>query len=595
MEHAALQRRLAAILAADVVGYSSMVSRDEEGTLRTLARYRSTIGELIDEHGGRIFGSAGDSVIAEFPSAVQAVRSAVAIQRAVNRRNEDLPPAGQMLFRIGVNLGDVVAEGGDLLGDGVNVAARVEEIAEPGSIYITGFVKDQVDGKLSFPLLSLGERNLKGISKAVSVFQIDWDREPKAGGDISAPPLHLEKPSIAVLPFVNLSGDREQEYFADGIAEDIITALSRYRWFFVIARNSTFAYKGRALDVKQIARELGVKYVLEGSVRRADNRVRATAQLIDAETGNHLLAERFDRDVSDIFALQDEITQSVVAAIEPEMLLTEGRRALRRNSANLGALDHCMRGIWHFQQFARDENREAEKCLRRAIEIDSRLALAHMCLARTLNNRIWWGWSDDIDQDIADEWTAARNAISLDDRDPDCHYAYFLACMITGRQEEALAAAQRALDLTPNFALGYFALGWIRIYLGRSSEALDPMQRSLRLNPNDRQSETFLGQLAIAYYHMGEIDKCIDCCHRALRVRRHRFIQRTLLAALGQAGKIEEAAAVISELAETQPKQPQRHWEVTMPYADAASRAQFEEGLAKAGLPKETNFAMKSG
>ena len=293
-----------------------------------------------------------------------------------------------------------------------------------------------------------------------------------------------------------MSGDREQDYFADGITEDLISALSRYRWFFVIARNSTFAYKGRALDVKQIARELGVRYVLEGSVRKATNRIRATAQLIDAETGNHLWAERFDRDLSDVFALQDEITQNVVAAIEPEMLLTEGSRAARKNPANLDAFDHCMRGIWHFHQFARDENREAEKCMRKALDIDPRLALAHTYLARALNMRIWWGWSSDIDADLADEWAAAQQAVALDPRDPYSQYAFCMASMLVLRQEESLAAAQRAVDLSPNFAVGYFALGWIRVYLGRSADAIDPMLRSLRLNPNDRQSHAFLGQAA---------------------------------------------------------------------------------------------------
>jgi TolB-like protein/Tfp pilus assembly protein PilF len=561
-----------------------MVARDEEGTLQILARYRSTIDHLVAEHGGRIFGTAGDSIVVEFASAVQAVRSAVAIQRAIKRHNEDLPPDARMQFRIGLNIGDVVARGDDLLGDGVNVAARVEEIAPPAGICLTSFVKDQIDGKLSFVLVALGECTLKNIPRSIPLFRVDWDLKPPAVGDAAGNvPSLPDKPSIAVLPFVNLSGDRDQEYFADGITEDMISALSRFRWFFVIARNSAFAYKGRALDVKQIARELGVRYIVEGSVRRAENRVRATAQLIDADTGNHLLAERFDRDVSDIFALQDDITQAVVAAIEPEMLLTEGHRASRRNTANLNAFDHCMRGIWHFHQFTRDENRDAENCLRRAIDLDPQLALAHMCLARALDTRIWWGWSEDIDRDIADEWSAAQNAVILDARDPYCHYAYFLGTMMTGRHEESLAAAQRAIDLTPNFALGYFALGWIRIYMGRSSEAVDPMLRSLRLNPNDRQSETFLGQMALAQYHIGNFEEAADSCRRALRVRRHRFIQRTLLAALGQLGRQSEASQVMMELNETIPKQARRHWQVTMPYADLASRAFFEEGLTKAG------------
>ena len=579
-------RRLAAILAADVVGYSRLMAEDEEGTLRTLGSYRAVISDIVREHGGRIFGSAGDGVVVEFPSAVQAVRASVAIQRALQRRNADLAPGKRFEYRIGINIGDVVVQGEDLLGDGVNVAARLQEIAEPAGICVSGAVREQTEGKLDFHLLPVGEQVLKNIPRKVLVHRVEWEAEGVVATDLlSSRAFALpDKPSIAVLPFVNMSGDREQDYFADGVTEDIITALSHYRWFFVIARNSTFAYKGRALDVKQIARELGVRYVLEGSVRKAANRVRATAQLIDAETGIHLWAERFDRDLSDVFALQDEITQSVVAAIEPEMLLLEGSRATRKSAGDLDAFDHCMRGIWHFQQFARDENHEAEKLLRRAIELDAKLALAHTYLARTLNTRIWWGWSEDIDLEIDDELKAATRAVELDERDPYAHYALFLATMLSLRHEQSLAAAQRAIDLTPNFALGYFALGWIRIYIGRSAEALDPLLRSLRLNPNDRQSETFLGMAAIAQYHLANLEEAADYCRRALRVRRHRFILRTLLAALGQLGRYDEAAAVIAELEESKPPQAARHWKVTMPYADRASRLFFEEGLRKGGL-----------
>lgn len=579
-------RRLAAILAADVVGYSRMVAEDEDATLRTLGTYRAAISDLVHEHGGRIFGTAGDSVIVEFASAVQAVRAAIAIQRALQRHNADLQVGKRLEYRIGINVGDVVAVGEDLLGDGVNVAVRLQEIAEPAGICISNAVREQTEGKLDFQVEPLGERSLKNIPRKVFVHRVEWQAEGLLAGDIlgSRALAVPDRPSIAVLPFVNMSGDKEQEYFADGVTEDIITALSHYRWFFVIARNSTFAYKGQALDVKQIARELGVRYVLEGSLRKAADRIRATAQLIDADTGIHLWAERFDRDLSDVFALQDEITQSVVAAIEPEMLLVEGRRATRKTAGNLDAFDHCMRGVWHFQQFARNENREAEMLLRRAVELDGRLALAHTYLARTLNTRIWWGWSTDIAKDLDDELTAATRAVELDERDPYSHYALFLATMLTLRHEQSLAAAQRAIDLTPNFALGYFALGWIRIYIGRSAEALDPLLRSLRLNPNERQSETFLGQAAIAQYHMANFAEAADYCRRALRVRRHRFILRTLLAALGQLGRHAEAAAVISELEEIKPPQATRHWEITMPYSDPASRLFFEEGLQKAGL-----------
>src|SRR5215468_3320458 len=406
-----VKRRLAAILAADVAGYSRMVAEDEEVTLRTLGAYRHAIGDRISEHGGRIFGTAGDSVIAEFASAVQAVRAAVAIQRALQRRNADLPERRRMEFRIGINVGDVVAEGEDLLGDGVNIAARLQEVAAPAGICLSGAVREQIEGKLNFQLAALGERTLKNIPRPVAIYRVDWGAHapwPAAVLGGAAPTLP-DKPSIAVLPFVNLSGDHEQEYFVDGISEDIITALSHYRWFFVIARNSTFAYKGRpGVDVKQVARELGVRYVLEGSVRKVGSRIRATAQLIDAESGNHLWAERFDRDLADILALQDEITRSVVGAIEPEMLLFEGGRAARKSAASLDAFDCCMRGLWHFHQYTAEDNAQAEPWLRRSIELDPKLAQAHMALARTLTNRIWSGWSRDIRRDLS----AAREAVT---------------------------------------------------------------------------------------------------------------------------------------------------------------------------------------
>jgi adenylate cyclase len=580
-----VQRRLAAILAADVAGYSRMVAEDEEATLRTLAAYRATIGDLIAEHGGRIFGTAGDSVIAEFASAVQSVRAAVAIQRALQRRNADLPQGRRLEFRIGINLGDVVAEGDDLLGDGVNIAARLQEVAAPAGICLSGAVRDQIAGKLDFPLAALGERPLKNIPRQVPVYRVDWGADAPAasimlGGGVLALP---DKPSIAVLPFANLSGDPEQEYFVDGITDDIITALSHYRWFFVIARNSTFTYKGCAVDVKQVARELGVRYVLEGSVRKAGNRIRATAQLIEAESGKHLWAERFDHDLADIFALQDEITQSVVGAIEPEMQLVEGMRAARKGAADLDAFDCCMRGMWHYQQFTLDDNRQAESWLRRSIELDPAFAQAQVALARTLILRIWWGWSRDIKLDLSEGHLAAIRAATLDDRDPYAHYVLSVATLLTRRHEQALAEAQRAVDLNPNFALGFYALGWIRIYAGHFAEAIDPLMRSLRLSPNDPRAGGFLGQVALARYHLSDYEEAARCAERGLRRRAAPFVLRTLLASLGQLGRTEEAAAVLVELRRLK-VEDERYWQTISPYADPAHRAHFDEGLRKAGM-----------
>lgn len=580
-----ISRRLAAILAADVAGYSRLMSADEEATLRTLDAYRRTISDLVAEHAGRIFGSAGDSVIAEFSSPVQAVRAAVAIQRALHRRNADLANDRRMEFRIGLNLGDVMVENDNLFGDGVNVAARLEGVAEPGGICISGAIRDQVEGKLSFPLTSIGERSLKNISRPVSVYSVDWRPEhPVAAGVLSGELSLPDKPSIAVLPFSNMSGDPEQEYFADGITEDITTALSHHRWFFVIARNSTFVYKGRAVDVKQVARELGVRYILEGSVRRAGQRVRITGQLIEAETGNHLWAERFDRDMADIFAIQDEIKQSVVGAIEPEMLLMEGKRAFRKNVGNLDAFDCCMRAMGHFSQLTPEHHGQAVALLRQAIELDPNLAQPHMMLARMLVGRIMYGWSSDLTGDLAESHAAAARAASIDDRDPYTHYAYCWTSLLNSMHAQALAEAQRSIDLNPNFALGFFCLGLVRVYIGHFREALDSLLRSLRLNPNDPQAGSFQSFVALAHYHQENYEEALHYSQLAVRPRPLHLSLRILLASLGQLGRTEEAQPFLNNFNTLQPKDPQRLFEVTTPYLDLKYRKHLADGLRRAGV-----------
>jgi adenylate cyclase len=580
-------RRLAAILAADVVGYSRLMATDEEGTLATLSTYRGIIDGLVAEHQGRIFGSAGDSVIAEFKSAVQAVRCAVAIQRAMHRRNADLPDGQRMELRIGVNLGDIMVENDNLFGDGVNVAARLEEVAQPADIYISGAVRDQIDGKVSFAMAGLGERNLKNIRRPVAIYRVDWRLEEARasgvfGGELSLP----DKPSVAVLPFDNMSGDAEQEYFADGITEDIITALSRNRWFFVIARNSTFTYKGRAVDVKQVARELGVRYVLEGSVRKAGNRVRINAQLIDAESGAHLWAERYDRDLADIFALQDEITEHVVAAIEPELLVVEGRRAARKSAAHLNAYDFFMRGMWHYHQFDPEENRRAAEWMRKAVALDPRLTHGYVGLARALNGRIWFGWSKDVEADRHSAREAAQRAVELDDKDPYGHYVLTFACLNSGLHQQALAEAQRAIDLNPNFALVHLALGWVRVFIGHFAEAIDPLLRGMRLSPNDPLSFLFFYFLALAHYHQHDYAQAVQMAQRGLAVRRVYLLYEVLIAGLGYAGQPDEVAAVREDMERLKPADFARMSRMTHPYLSPDALEHLREGLRKAGIPE---------
>jgi TolB-like protein/class 3 adenylate cyclase len=580
-----MSRRLAAILAADVVGYSRLMAADEEGTLATLSTYRSVIDGLLSEHQGRVFGSAGDSIIAEFTSAVQAVRCAVAIQRAMHRRNADLPERQRMELRIGMSLGDVIVENDNLFGDGVNVAARLEQVAEPADICIAGAVLDQIDGKVSFPIARLGERRLKNLPRPIAIYRVDWRLEEARADDVLGGELALpDKPSVAVLPFVNMSGDAEQEYFADGITEDIITALSRNRWFFVIARNSTFTYKGRAVDVKQVARELGVRYVLEGSVRKAGNRVRINAQLIEAESGAHLWAERYDRDVADIFALQDEITEHVVAAIEPELLVVEGRRAARKSTAHLNAYDFFMRGMWHYHQFDAVENRRAAEWMRKAVALDPRLTQGYVGLARTLNGRIWFGWSEDVDVDRRAAFEAAQRAVELDDKDAYTHYVLTFACLNSRLHQQALAEAQRAVDLNPNFALVHLGLGWVRVFIGHFAQAIDPLFRGMRLSPNDPLTFLFLYFLALAHYHQNDYAQAVQLAQRGLALRRVYLLYEVLLAALGQSGQLDQVAAAREGLERLQPADFEEMSRITHPYLNQADFEHLRQGLRKAGI-----------
>ncbi|MBB3351363.1 hypothetical protein HJB79_06755 [Rhizobium lentis] len=581
-----MERKLAVILAGDVAGYSRLVAANEEDALATLSVYGATIGDLVREHGGRIFGSAGDSMIAEFHSAVQGVRAAVAIQRALHRRNADLPVDRRMEFRLGLNLGDVVVSGDNLLGDGVNVAARLQEVALPSGICISGALREQIEGKLDFPLVSMGDRTLKNIPRPVPVHRVDWSREDPIEAGVLGGPLRLpDKPSIAVLPFVNMSDDPEQEYFADGLTEDIITALSLYRWFFVIAQNSSFVFKGRAVDVKQIGRDLGVRYIVEGSVRRAGMRVRVTGQLIEAESGVHLWAQRYDREIADIFAIQDELTQNVVGAIEPEILIGESRRALLRTTDNLDAYESHMRGTWlHNAQDTAEHFIEAINWHRRAIELDPSFARAHMMLARSLYARCLRGFSDDVDRDSTELRVEAERAVALDPRDPYSHYVMCLSHFAAHNAPAAVEASQQAIDLNPNFALAHMALGWARIFTGHFAEARDPLHMALRLSPHDPFTFLFFDRLALSHYHLGNYDEAVHYSERGLSLRRAYFNRLVLLASLGQLDRHDEARRLIPEILAHAPMDLEHYWKFLTPYVAANHYDHFVDGLRKAGL-----------
>jgi TolB-like protein len=542
--------------------------------------------QLIEEHQGRVVVTAGDSMLAEFGSAVQAVRSAVAVQRALDRRNADLEEARRMLFRIGINVGDVMVQGADLLGDGVNIAARLEQMGEPGSIFVSGTVFEQIEGKLSFPCAYVGEQTVKNIARPVRTYRVAWDQTDMAGAGLGGPPAAPalpDKPSIAVLPFANMGAAAEQEYFADGISEDIITALSKSRWLFVIARNTSFVYKGKAVDIKQLGRDLGVRYVLEGSVRRAGNRVRITAQLIEAATGTHLWSERYDRDIADTFAVQDEITESVVGAIEPELLQIERQRAARKTKETMDAWDHYMRAMWRFYQFNPEDHAQVEPLIRRAIELDPTYALGHAGLARLYTQRILFEWSENIDAERQAGLAAARRAVELDDKDPHAHYVLAWLSLLNQDHEGAIAAAQWAIDLTPNFALGYFVLGTARLFLGRFEPAADPFQRAMRLSPHEPLTFFFCNYFALVQYHQGHYAEAAKIARTGIGLRPTHMLYRTLAACYGQLGQAAEGRTALAEMRRLMPKHAEKLWKVTLPYADPAHRAEFLEGLRKAG------------
>ena len=543
-----VERRLAAILAADVAGYSRLIGADEEGTL---ARFKAIRGELvdpkIDEHygRGRIIKTAGDSMLAEFPSVAEAAQCAIEIQAEMAKRNEGIPPARWMQFRIGINLGDVIDEDGDIFGDGVNIAARLESLPEPGGICVSARVQEDADGKLDVAFEDAGEQQLHNITRPVRVYRVRT-------GVASRPSLPLpDKPSIAVLAFTNMSCDPEQEFFADGISEDIITVLSKSRSLFVIARHSSFTYKGKKVAVNDIGRELGVRYVLEGSVRKVGSRVRVTAQLIEAATGGHLWAERYDRHLADIFSVQDEITTSVSEAIQPALERSERERAARKPPDSLDAWESYHRGMWHFANVEASENENARSFFRRAIEIDPRFAPAEAALALTYLNEITLFRPDLRVVNLPRALDHAGRAIKIDVTDATAHAALARALWMSGRHAESLAEADLAVSSDPNSAVAHGARGGAHLWAGRPRDAIAPLQTAMRLSPFDPLIPFWLHFTARAYYCAGDYVASIAAA-RQLRnsVPNFRQIYNTLIAALGQTGQIDEARVVMAEALE---------------------------------------------
>jgi len=574
MESQSIERKLAAILSADVKGYSRLMGEDEVATIRTLTAYREVMATLIRQHRGRVVDSPGDNLLAEFASVVDAVQCAVEIQQELKKRNADLPAPRKMEFRIGINLGDVLVEGEKIYGDGVNIAARLEGLADGGGICVSGIVYDQVENKLNFLNLGyeyLGEQTVKNIAKPVPVYRVHLDpgtaapvMRGKSEATSSRPPLP-DKPSIAVLPFANLSGDPEQEYFSDGITEDLITDLSKLSGLFVISRNSAFLYKSKAVNPQQVSRELGVRYMLEGSVRKAGNRVRISAQLIDTTTGYHLWADRYDRELQDIFAVQDEVTQKIVAALQVTLTEGEQKRPRRPPTKNLDAYEHFLRGLECYWRRTREANAQARRMFERAIELDPDFAAAHAWLGRAYMIEWAFQWSDD--PQIPERAAAlAQRAVALDDSLPVAHQTLAYVFLLQKQFAQAIAEAERAMVLEPNDADACVTLGEILSCAGRPQEAVGLVEKALRLDPHYPASYLFaLGQ---AYYLTGRHEEAIATLKRLLtRNPNHPRAHFFLAMVYSEVGRKEEAR---TEIAACGPAYSLERVRDKIPYRDQA-------------------------
>ena len=587
-----VRRRLAAILAADVAGYSRLMSLDEAGTARRLREHFAALQPLVGRHGGRIVKTMGDGLLAEFPSAVAAVECAIALQRLMARRNARIDADERMDFRIGIHLAEVVVAGDDILGEGVNLAARLEGLARPGAICLSRVAWEQVRGRLDLGFADLGEQRLKNIPEPVQVFSLEPVPSPAAPSPSSCspspsppPPPLPDQPSIVVLPFANLSDDPDQAFFADGVTEDLTTALSRLRWLFVIARNSAYASRARSADLRGIARELGVRYALEGSVRRAGQRIRITGQLIEAGTGHHIWAEKYDRQLDDIFALQDEITANIVASIEPHLLEREGDRAAARPPDSIDVWGLVVRAIDLVNRFGRAENEEARRLLERAIALDPAYARAHAVLSWAL----WWAtlyyYIPDREAGYAASHRHAQEAVRLDRNEPWARLTAGLNLSTAAQHERALAELDAALALNPSFALARAIHGWALVRAGRYDAAIAETAAALRMSPLDTFAGLYTTSHGLALLAARRFDEALPHL-RASVAADAEFAghYNTLISCCGHLGLKDEAAEWIARRNRVGP--PLRASVLRHNLQGFAHRDVFIEGLLKAGVPE---------
>jgi adenylate cyclase len=585
-----VSRRLVAVFAADVEGYSRLMGTDEVGTLKGLTERRAILDRFIGEHRGRIANTAGDSVLAEFGSAVEAVQCAVEAQAALAEANASLAPDRRISFRIGVHIGDVMVRAGDLFGDGVNIAARLQSIAKPGGVCISGATYEQVRKILPFAFTDAGAQSVKNIQELIRAYEaapLGEAKEPALAqlSEIANSPPIPDKPSIAVLPFQNMSCDPEQEYFADGMVDEIIAALSQFKVLFVVARNSSFTFKGRAVDIKEVGRRLGVRYVLEGSVRKAAGKVRITAQLIDAMTGAHIWAHRFERDLTDVFALQDEVTVAVVSAIQPKLLQAEIEMAMRRRPENLTAYDLFLRAMQQCYLATREGLAEAIRLAHRALELDPRFGLVAALAGSCHLTNVLWGYAVDPQFDRKEAIRLVRLALSVDESDPETlAVAAVTSTYLVGEFESEMEMVDRAVALNPNSFYAWNCRGWAYKVAGLQEEAVRSFERAIRLSPIDPLLHRVVVGMGAALIELRRFDEAILAGKKAQHQNpSYSEAYRCLASAFAHLGSDAEARDAAARLLEVDPAFTISAW---IARGGQSNAKLLIEGLRKAGLPE---------
>ena len=622
------KRKLTAILSADVEGYSRLMGDDEEATVRTLTSYREVLTTLIQQHNGKVLDSPGDNLLAEFVSVVDAVQCAVAVQKEIKSRNDQLPENRRMQFRIGINLGDVIQEDERIYGDGVNIAARLEGLSEPGGICISKTAFDHIESKLPYGYDFMGNQTVKNIAKPVGAYRVLMDRRVTfAGKSADEKPSALrrmpilagvvavlvlavgvgiwqfymrrssidpasenkmtfplpDKPSIAVLPFANMSGDPEQEYFSDGLTEEIITALSKVPKLFVIARNSVFTYKGKPVKVNQVAEELGVRYVLEGSIRKAGDQIRITAQLIDALSGHHLWAERYDRNLKEIFAVQDELTKNIITALQVKLTEGEQVRSSAKGTNNLEAYLKYLQSMVTVRQFNIESNALAKQLAQEAIALDPEYAMAYRALSTAHQMDVWLGTSKSPKQSKAKAMELLQKAIELDPTYAEAHGHLGFVFSMMGEHDKAVAKAEQAVTLNPNSAYAHMVLGHTLRFAGRHEEAIPEYKKAIRLNP--MPPTNYLFGLGMAYSWTGQYEEAIKWCEKAVRQDPDSFLTRLMMTQVySLSGREEEARAEAAEVLRINPKFSVDKWEKASTVKKKTEKERSMAALRKAGL-----------